>query len=1105
MRFGALSPKKAATPPAPRDFSPPKFDGEEDVSPELIPIVTLLLAQTHRRYHEGIFMLYNDLNGDGKPGEKVWREVYGILTGNQLAYWDAANLAKFKDMPEQLFETSSKPNYLNFTDAVFNAMTVLPAAKQQLENVIIVLTTLKNRYIIQFRLYEMLREWYLCLRLAMFEYQQLQEAYTGALLLARGSRLLDIRTILAEKRFNHQDWVKIRYGSGTAWKRLFAVIEPSVLKKKIFTPGRVLLYELENLKKKNLVGVITNATTVTAVYPQLPFFIDKSTIMKLEASINFTSPSLKPSKKSSADVQETSLFLMPEAHSSVPGFDTLIRFLIPLYDSFGLYGRPKRLKADREDSESLVFGLPTLPHVHYLNLADIYPLTELRQYLAWDAGQWRENLKRILRLKLAQGYDGCGSTRGVSGALSSLSLPRMGSPNSLRKTSMQSSQQVETPRLALGPMPSLSLRLTPNLKPEARVALAGSPVSANYSSTGNLASASSGPSAPSALGSAAVLGAGAAMLPHANLREKEAASGRNPNNLAVNPGYPTDRQSVQLAEIYHKYSKIQTPSDRFNDRNKILNGSSEEFDETALPSLIRKKSLMHGPYPTNDKKLLESEPESDLESESSDTEADGDDQGRQAPAAFLAVPHSYGNRNSSHSSVQSPLTQYNEFNRQFSQTVDRNGPSQFPSQKDANLRSAENIKTVPSSEDEEELDLSTAQSPPPVPAHTSPPRNLRQRSPERLQYAYGQPNNLIPQIQQVLSLHEQTTHTPEPLTPSLAQRANFHRRPYPQNEGETQGGADSRTANDTRGGHETRRDNETQVYAARGQTSVQRSQAGTNLKSGLESEPRYIRSPNSSQNLLAQQRPQAQAQPQPQAQPHNQASRAQYSPQTDTSRYDQKMQGHSRQDQNPRQDSSGKARQDYDSPRQDYGAYVAAPPPGHQPVRGQHPYAQRAYQQPQPQPQPQPQQQQQQQAHKPHHIQQYQPSHQQQQQQQQPQYQQKQPQQYQRQQQQQQQPQRQNYPQLQGQYPPGHQPQGHPQQYPQGGQPPGSRPHQSPNPYSQSHHDTGLLSKVASGASMRSDGQSGYQYQFDPQTGAPNQRKRQPPPQGPAQNYQRRY
>ena len=35
---------------------------------------------------------------------------------------------------------------------------------------------------------------------------------------------------------------------------------------------------------------------------------------------------------------------MPEQHSSVPGFDTLIRFLVPLLDSFGLYGRPKDLK-----------------------------------------------------------------------------------------------------------------------------------------------------------------------------------------------------------------------------------------------------------------------------------------------------------------------------------------------------------------------------------------------------------------------------------------------------------------------------------------------------------------------------------------------------------------------------------------------------------------------------------------------------------------------------------------------------------------------------------------------------------------------------------------
>ena len=116
---------------------------------------------------------------------------------------------------------------------------------------------------------------------------------------------------------------------------------------------------------------------------------------------------------------------MPEQHSSVPGFDTLIRFMVPLLDSFGLYGRPKRLKADRIDPDSLLFGLPTLPHVHYLELGDLLPFTARGDFLSWDVKQWSSSLKDIMRGKLSQGYEGCGSSRGVVGAINSLNSPTL--------------------------------------------------------------------------------------------------------------------------------------------------------------------------------------------------------------------------------------------------------------------------------------------------------------------------------------------------------------------------------------------------------------------------------------------------------------------------------------------------------------------------------------------------------------------------------------------------------------------------------------------------------------------------------------------------------
>lgn len=709
-RFGSnnSSPKKASSPSSRvslRITSAP-VDTDE-VSPELVPIVTLLSSQAHRRYHEGVFMLYYDLNGDGKPADRVWKEVYGILTGNQLAYWDAANLAQFRNNPDALLETSAKPNYLNFTDAAYNAMKNLPAAKQNLNNVIIVSTTLKNRYIIQFKSEEDLASWYLALRLSNYEYQSLQEAYTAALLSARGSRLSDIRTVLAEKRFNHEDWVSIRYGSGMAWKRCYAVVEPSTLKKKTFTPGRILFFENDQQKKKSLMAVVTNATSVTAIYPQSPLLIDHSTMLKLDCAINFKSPSLKASKKPSEDVSTTSVFLMPEQHSAVPGFDTLIRFMIPLLDSFGLYGRPKRLKADRLDAESLLFGLPTLPHVHYLNIDDIDQLKTRPDWLAWSASQWNSNFKNIMKLKLDRGYEGCGSARGFSGAVSSLSSPRIGSP--LSSTFRNPSSGV-----------------TPSQDPKVGSTLP-----------------KSNPLPPSS-------------IPKLD---------KNVNNLSLSQDKVDPHKLIQLAEIYNKYSDIDSPSDQFHvNRNQLLNGEAEELDEDVLPSSVRKLTLSdnHPAYPTNDNELFSDDSDDEIEqprltvpglpTSGSSSSSIG------AGAGGLAVP-SYNDRNVSYSSVQSPMTQYNEFNQQFNRNVQPPAP--------LNLSDDEYV-----SESEPEL-------PPPVPPHHSPQKashitksqpslNLNETTQPNRPRHITSPNRSQNQSPRRINLAESAALAPGPLQTAIA-------------------------------------------------------------------------------------------------------------------------------------------------------------------------------------------------------------------------------------------------------------------------------------------------------------------------------------------------
>lgn len=417
-----------------RQSSLPPIDVQSSkVPPELVPIVTLLSAQAHRRYCEGVFLILKDLNSDGTPANRAWKEVYGVLIGTQLAIWDARLLAENGNNAEELMRATAKPTYVNFTDSNFRPLeskdAVLAEGKKKFENTLVVSTTLKNRYFLQFSDKEAFSEWYAAFRLSAFEFTALQEAYTGAFLSTKGAKLGDIKVILADTKFDYEDWVSVRFGAGMPWKRCYAVVsQPTKKSSKKRICGEVNFYENEKkTKKSQAMTTVTDASAVYAIYPSSPVLIDTSTMIKLEGTVSF-------GKKDTP--KPTDIFIMPEKHYAVPGYDTIIRFLIPAMNAFQLYGRPKRLIADKTDFGSLLFGLPTLPHVHYLQVQDLLPLSNSISSKDWSALEWREQVKRILQKKLSQGYTGCGSMEGLTGALAS---PAIGSNELFDSTPLQTS------------------------------------------------------------------------------------------------------------------------------------------------------------------------------------------------------------------------------------------------------------------------------------------------------------------------------------------------------------------------------------------------------------------------------------------------------------------------------------------------------------------------------------------------------------------------------------------------------------------------------------------------------------------------------------------
>jgi CCR4-NOT transcriptional complex subunit CAF120 len=334
---------------------------------------------------------------DGKPAhDRRWMEVYGKLTGTVLSVWDAASL----NSPG--YEPS--PTYLNITDASFKFIYLLPSPNGDLSNIIVLSTTLKNRYLIQVASPTLLHEWFAGLRLSHFENSALQEAYTGALLSSKGSKLNGIRTLLTETRFRHEDYVSVRFGSGMPWNRCWAVVSPSLVKKKkhLPPPCTIAFYEDKKSVKGPPLALVTGSYATYAVYPQNSLLINNSTMIKIEGKVSFNDVSGE---------KDASIFLMPEAHAGVPGFETLIRFLIPVLDTFQLYGRPQRLNADKADMRSLLFGLPTLPYTQYLELNDVEMLVALQGAENWSSYDWVRHIKDLLARKMSTGYKGTGRIR----------------------------------------------------------------------------------------------------------------------------------------------------------------------------------------------------------------------------------------------------------------------------------------------------------------------------------------------------------------------------------------------------------------------------------------------------------------------------------------------------------------------------------------------------------------------------------------------------------------------------------------------------------------------------------------------------------------------
>lgn len=354
-------------------------------------------------------MKFHDTDSRGRPApDRVWQECFAQLVGTVLSLWDASELDKAGR------DANVLPSFINLTDA---AITMMPSMQlgdgQKLENILSVSTAASNKYLFHFNSFNSLTQWTAGIRLAMYEHTTLQEAYTGSLIAGKGKTLNNIRTILERTRVKHEDWARVRFGAGTPWRRCWCVITPpdekeysklqkTIKKQNIYNRSPVILkgdvkfYDSKKITKKTRpIATVTEAYSAFAIYPQSKPLIDQSTLVKIEGRIMIHS---QPES-----VTEGFVFVMPEVHPAVSGFEIMLRFLFPVFDTFALYGRPNKLVSDVLDTRGLMFAMPTDRRYGYLEMWDVVSLIHTEGSQTWSEQQWRKQLKDLTSKRMTAG------------------------------------------------------------------------------------------------------------------------------------------------------------------------------------------------------------------------------------------------------------------------------------------------------------------------------------------------------------------------------------------------------------------------------------------------------------------------------------------------------------------------------------------------------------------------------------------------------------------------------------------------------------------------------------------------------------------------------
>lgn len=255
--------------------------------------------------------------------------------------------------------------------------------------------------------------------LSIFENISVYKALTGTVISTMGFYLPDINMIL-NSQYNFKDWCEI-YIQGKGWIKAWCHISRksninknhssnSGRNNKNYKPkGKYQIKIYKDIKSSNptstanLICYIQDCDFVQDVffYNQFPNFDDCEQFIQNFNSIkilgdvrynnldtilddkkkkifspkrNVSTSSIKSDSSVNFDLKHNGIIIRPIAHKGLPHLDSMIKFIIPIFDVTRKYGRPNHFIVSRDDKNSLMFGLPKLPNTNYFEIKDVTQL-----------------------------------------------------------------------------------------------------------------------------------------------------------------------------------------------------------------------------------------------------------------------------------------------------------------------------------------------------------------------------------------------------------------------------------------------------------------------------------------------------------------------------------------------------------------------------------------------------------------------------------------------------------------------------------------------------------------------------------------------------------